>query len=314
MRVLVTGSTGFLGGSVARFATLNGHEVLGLGRSSRARVEDAGEYLQKDLFHTDLSIIIRDFAPDVIFHAAGPASVDLSFAAPLKDFHEGVTNWANVLDGVRRSTLKPLVVFPSSAAVYGDPKNLPVPEDGVIAPISPYGFHKTMCEVLGREYSKCFGVDILICRFFSIFGINQRRLLLWELYERFTGSDENVWLEGTGTESRDYLDVEDASSALFKLIHAMGARRNETENAAGQHLIINIASGEEIGILELAHQVGRLVASEKTICCRGVNRRGEPQCWRADISLLRSLVPSWTAKPLRSALGQCVAGWRNANG
>src|SRR5713226_2431479 len=138
MRLLITGCRSFLGGSIGRLAAHNGYEVLGIGRPNQPRAGWPCKYLQTDLANSDLSMIIRDFAPDVVLHAAGPASVSLSFAAPLDDLQAGIPTWANTLDGVRRSGLKPLVLFPSSAAVYGNPMKLPVHEDDAIAPISPY--------------------------------------------------------------------------------------------------------------------------------------------------------------------------------
>lgn len=305
MRILITGSRGFLGGSVGRFSVRAGHEVLGIGRSSQPEADWRGQYIQADVAHSDLSGIIREFAPDVILHAAGTASVSASFHAPIDDLRAAILPWANTLDSVQRSGFKALVVFPSSAAVYGNPARLPVREDAPVAPISPYGFHKATCELLAREYATCFGFDIVICRFFSVFGTAQRRLLVWELYEQFVGPDSIVWLQGTGAESRDYLHIDDVTAAILELANnRLNGRRR------GRCLIVNVASGEEIAVLDVAQQIGALVAPEKEIRCRGMKRQGDPRHWRADISLLRSLVPSWQPRPLSLTLPQCLAAWQ----
>src|SRR5437867_3526309 len=212
MRLLITGSRGFLGGSIGRLAASNSQEVLGIGRSSQPGAGWPGKYVQADVAHADLSPVIRDFAPDVLLHAAGPASVGSSLTAPLEDLRGAVQTWANTLDSVRRSGLRPLVLFPSSAAVYGNPLNLPVREDDVTAPISPYGYHKVICELLARENSTCFNLNIIVCRFFSIFGVAQRRLLIWELYKQFAGPVPIVCLQGTDRETRHYLDIVDDCS------------------------------------------------------------------------------------------------------
>jgi len=309
MRLLVTGCTGFLGRSIGQLAARNDYEVLGIGRSNQPPAGWPGKYLQKDVAHSDISMSMQEFMPDVLFHAAGPASVSLSFAAPLDDLQAAILTWANTLDSVRRSNLNPLVLFPSSAAVYGNPTKLPVCEDAVIAPISPYGFHKAACELLAREYSKCFDLDIIVCRFFSVFGVGQRRLLIWELYQQLVGPDSTVWLHGTGTESRDYLDVDDIGVALLQLVdHRFRMRKKSPYK--GRHLVVNVASGEETKVHDLALQIRNLVAPAKTIRCRGMKRPGDPARWGADISLLRSLVPSWEPKPFSLALSQCVATWQ----
>src|SRR2546425_7454725 len=131
MRLLITGSNGFLGGSVGWLAARNGYEILGIGRSNQPAAGWPGKYLQEDVAHSDLSMVVREFMPDVLLHAAGPASVGLSFAAPLDDLQAAVLTWVNTLESVRRSNLQPLVLFPSSAAVYGNPIKLPVCVDSL---------------------------------------------------------------------------------------------------------------------------------------------------------------------------------------
>src|SRR5438128_12293099 len=168
MRLLIVGCTGFMGRNMSHFGARNGYEILGISRSAKP-VGWPGEYLQKHTL-SDLDDIIKDYVPTAILHVAGPASVSSSFVTPLDDLQAGILTWANTLDSVRRSGLKPFVVFPSSAAVYAEPQCLPIPEDAPIAPLSPYGFHKAACELLAREYSECFDLDIIVCRFFSIFG------------------------------------------------------------------------------------------------------------------------------------------------
>src|SRR5690349_20870644 len=138
MKILVTGSRGFIGNSIGRHAAAAGHDVLGISRASQAEANWPGAHRHADAARDDLAPILRDFAPDLFLHAAGSASVADSLRDPIADFHATASMFANVLDGVRRSGTQPLVVFPSSAAVYGNPATLPVAEDAPCAPISPY--------------------------------------------------------------------------------------------------------------------------------------------------------------------------------
>ncbi len=85
MRLLVTGSRGFIGGALGRAASARGDEVLGVGHASQPDPTWPARYVQADLAHTDLAAVMAEFAPDVVVHAAGPASVAGSFAAPLDD-------------------------------------------------------------------------------------------------------------------------------------------------------------------------------------------------------------------------------------
>jgi UDP-glucose 4-epimerase len=261
--------------------------------------------VQFDVSHPGLVATIRDFAPDVIWHTAGPASVSRSCEAPLDDLKAGLLPWANTLDCVRRARLRPLVIFPSSAAVYGEPASVPVQESARIAPISPYGFHKVACEALAREYADCFGLNVVICRLFSTLGAAQKRLLIWELYEQLIGPESTVWLQGSGTESRDYLGIDDIWSVLAELMQMKVPRKN-----AGELSVINIASGTETRVLNVAQQLRDLIAPTKAIRCRDIVLEGDPHRWRADVSRLRSLLPEWQPQPLSSALEDCVATWQ----
>jgi UDP-glucose 4-epimerase len=258
-----------------------------------------------DVVSADLSSIIRDFAPDAIVHAAGTASVGASFATPMDDLRASLLSWANVLDSVRRSGVQPLMFFPSSGAVYGQLDQIPVKEDASLQPISPYGFHKVACELLAREYASCFGQRILVCRLFSLFGEHQRRLLIWELFRQFAGAEDVVWLQGTGNETRDYLYADDMAAAILSLLESLAS-----DTPRGCFQVFNVARGVETPVLDLAKQLGRLVAPQKEIRCRGVERSGDPQRWQADISALRSLIPDWNPQSLAEGLASCVAVWK----
>jgi nucleoside-diphosphate-sugar epimerase len=308
-RLLIIGCTGFLGRHLAQTAARHGHTILGIARSERPHGWP-GDYLQASSL-ADLDAVIRDYAPTVVMHAAGPASVDASFVDPLDDLHGSVLTWAKTLEGVRRSGRHPLVWFPSTAAVYGNPMKLPIAEDAAVAPISPYGFHKAACELLAREYAECFGLDVVVCRFFSVFGRAQRRLLIWELYQKFSGRDPVVWLDGAGSESRDYLDIDDAIAAVLHVVDNRMQARSDGSSREGRPFVVNVASGEEINVLALAEQLRQLIAPRKDIRCRGVERKGHPRRWRADIQRLRSLAPSWRPTPFPVALARCVTAWRD---
>lgn len=309
MRLLVTGSRGFIGGSVGRFFAQAGHEVLGLSRSSQPAADWSGRHFQADVASADISTVVREFAPDVIFHAAGTASVGASFNTPLDDLRAAALTWANTLDGVRRSGRQPLILFPSSAAVYGNPPQLPVTEEMPVDPISPYGFHKAACELLAREYAKCFDLNIVVCRLFSVFGVAQRRLLVWELYQQFANLKDIIWLQGTGTESRDYLHIDDVAAALLLLIDADLHEANQ-----GRCIIVNIAGGVEIKVQDIALHIRSLVAPEKQIRFKGVERLGDPHRWWADTSVLRRMTPLWKPQSFSATMALCVEAWqREAN-
>jgi UDP-glucose 4-epimerase len=304
VKILITGSTGFIGGSLGCYAAQAGHAVMGTGRSPEPSKEWPGLYTPSDATAESLSEIVRNFAPDVLFHASGTASVGASLVDPLADFHASVSVCANMLEAVRRSGKHPLVFIPSSAAVYGNPTALPVNEEAAIQPISPYGSHKAMCETLARESAECFGLKTIVCRLFSVFGAGQRRLLIWDLFKQLSGPSETVWLDGAGSESRDFLHIDDVAKAIFQLAEKFAYL------PPGYFDIINVASGEETKLTDIAGQIRDIVAPAKELRCRGNSRPGDPLNWHGEISKLRSMISPWKPRPLISALNDCVTAWQ----
>lgn len=301
MRLLVTGCHGFVGASVGSFASQRGWDVFGIGLTALPPSRWRGRYQQTDVAHSDLAPLVQQFAPDLVLHAAGTASVGLSFDAPLHDLRSAVLTWANLLDGLRRSGIRPLVVFPSSAAVYGNPAHLPVSEDSATAPISPYGFHKSACELLAREYCECFGLDVCVLRLFSTYGPRQKRLLIWELFAQAIGEDPEVIVSGSGQEVRDYLHIDDVAHISLKIF----------EKRPRGFSLFNVGSGEGMRILDLAGLMVRLTGVNKAIRTRGEGRAGDPLCWQADVQRLRT-IGAYVHRPICDGIRDCLQVWRCA--
>lgn len=309
MKILITGARGFLGTGAARHAAACGHEVMGVGRAFQAPPGWPGSYLRADDAQCDLLPVLDGFAPDILIHCAGPSSVGASFSTPIDDLRAGILTFANTLDAVRRSSAKPIVLFPSSAAVYGNPDSFPVPESASIRPISPYGFHKAAAEQIALGFSRCYGVTVVICRLFSLLGACQRRLLIWELYRQFAGGASKVVLSGTGEEFRDYLDIEDAASALLGLGTLLSS-----EHCRGRVHVFNLASGTESKVMDLAALIKDRLGSPKKIVCKGDPRPGDPSRWWANIEKLRAALPNWTPRPVHHSIERCLHQWRKPSG
>ena len=258
-----------------------------------------GEHAHGDSMLSDLSGILREWSPDAVLHAAGSASVGDSMADPLEDFRASAMTLANTLDGIRRAGIAPVVLIPSSAAVYGNPAKLPVAEGGAVAPISPYGFHKAACELLGREAAECMGLRVVVCRLFSVYGARQRRLLVWEVYRQLMSDAPVIELQGTGSETRDFLHVDDVATAMLALAH--GASRGCT--------VVNVASGMGLSVSQLVEELKRISERDKMLMCHGVTRPGDPRHWQADIRRLEDLAPGWRARAPLEGLTETLEAW-----
>jgi UDP-glucose 4-epimerase len=277
--VLLTGAGGFLAGHFATAFAAAGWQVIGVGRSdplgqaasfSTFRLQDLGD------LGRFTSLLTRE-APAVLVHLAAPASVPGSLREPLADLLAHLIPTANVLEAVRRSRVEARVILVSSAAVYGNPTTLPVPETAALAPISPYGFHKVQQELVVDQYVALHGLRACKARVFSTYGENLRRLAVWEVAQRALAGKDQVF--GTGEESRDYLDAVEVAKAIVCI-----AERAEFRGEA-----INVASGEEVAIRTLAAEIFRLAGAGGSPRFTGESLAGSPIRWRADIARLRQL-------------------------
>jgi UDP-glucose 4-epimerase len=299
MRWLITGGNGFLGFSVADYLIRVGNSVIGLTR--RAQLPNWFRRLEYPSSVEALADMIRRENPECILHAAGAASVGDSWKAPAQDFVDSVGSWQTLLEAARRSELKPRLFLLSSAAVFGNPASLPVAENAMRQPISPYGFHKLVCEQLAEEYAGLWEMPIVICRLFSVFGPRQRRLLVWELVEQIFSDDSTIRLQGTGLEERDYLAASDVAKALDSL-----ARRRSSDLLR----TYNFGSGTSLRVIDLIEVLQRLTRVQKPVVRGRSGRHGDPLHWRADNRRLREALPDWCPLAIEEGLTECLIAWK----
>ncbi len=277
--VLVTGACGFLGGHIVSTCVNEAQNVIAVDRlASRQTVPEGVRVLTTDVASPEFKCVARDLQPEVIIHAAGPASVGASMEDPAANFHDGIDPWLSVLEAVRCCSARTQVIFVSSAAVYGQPDTRPIREDSPLRPISPYGYHKRIAEDLLREYYQVYGIRGCILRVFSAYGPGLCRQVLHDICVKAL-KQPTVVLSGTGEESRDFIHVRDVAAAVCAV-----ARYGSFE--AG---VYNVASGEETTILSLAKALVGALGLHKPICFTGRQRQGDPLRWQADIACLRAL-------------------------
>ena len=277
--IVVTGAAGFLGQQIAEAFCNSGEQVVAVDRNlPKGDLPSLGESRTTDVRSRAFGDILAATGCDMIVHAAAPASVPLSFADPEADFTEAVGTFYHLLETVRRVRPACRVVLVSSAAVYGNPSELPISEDAPLRPISPYGYHKLLCEEVGAQYRRLFDIRVCFARVFSAYGPGLRRQLLWDICEKAHGSSE-VRLWGTGRETRDLLHARDVASGIVAI-----ARGSAFDAEA-----YNLASGEEASIHNVATRVLAQLPERRALSFSGEGRRGDPSRWRADISRIRQL-------------------------
>lgn len=246
---LVTGGAGFIGSHLVRLLLERGDSVRVLDNFSTGNMENLEEVKNSIEIVTgnicspeDLRIAAQGM--ERIFHLAAFVSVAKSMADPQACFDVNVQGTLNVLEaaceaGARR------VVLASSAAVYGDSDDLPLPEDTALKPVSPYAASKLTGEIYAGIYSRSFGLPATAMRFFNVFGPRQSPFsdyaAVIPIFIRRAIQGQPPTVYGDGCQRRDFIFVGDVVQALVMA--------SENEAALGE--VFNVCSGVETDLLDL---------------------------------------------------------------
>lgn len=274
-RVLVTGVTGFIGSHVASSLAASGWSVIGHGRSAGPAAGDA------DLFGFPARhggaltpALLARIAQEIVavVHCAGSGLVSTSLRDPMQDHADNVGTLQVVLEHLRVHAPGARLVMLSSAAVYGRSLVLPISETTLCQPVSPYGTHKQMAEILCESYARHFALDVAVLRLFSIYGNGLRKQLLWDACGKLRQGRSEFF--GTGDELRDWLHVDD----VCRLVSVM------LDRPARGLLVCNGGSGIGVAVRDVISHLATVLGVEQSIGFSGVARTGDPPGFVADIS------------------------------
>jgi UDP-glucose 4-epimerase len=275
MKVLIIGSEGFIGKHLHRYMKDQGHEVWGA--DVVTRYADQEKYFLVDASNSDFSSVFRHCQYDLCVNCSGAASVPESLKNPVRDYFLNTVNVFKLLDAIRNEQSHCRFINLSSAAVYGNPDQLPVSEAAIPNPLSPYGIHKLQSEQICREFYEFHKIPTCSLRIFSVYGPGLQKQLFWDLMKK-ARSGKSFSLFGTGRESRDFIFVSD----LVRVIELVN------EHSAFEADVINVANGEEVFIQDAVSVFFSFFDEEISYSFSGDSRKGDPVNWKADISKLRS--------------------------
>lgn len=280
--VLVTGGAGFLGQACARRFRAAGWHVVGLGHGrwtdDEARAAGYDRWVNAGVTAEALASL-ADLGQDLraVAHCASNGSVPYSLEQPLDAYERTVGSTVVLLEHLRRHVPSAVVLYPSSAAVYGATPDRPLHETDAPNPVSPYGFHKQMVETLLAAHAACFGQPTVAVRFFSIYGPGLRKQLLWDASARLLSGESPLTFFGTGDETRDWIHVEDAAALMLHLAE----RAAVTPSADARLEIVNGASGERVTVRDVLGRLARALGSTTEIRFNGTVRAGDPRFYHA---------------------------------
>ena len=170
-RIVVTGGCGYIGSHVARAFKMNGDNVIVIDRVKREHtLKDLDGYYIANFASDDALATIYDYQPDVIVHCAGTSLVGPSLDNPGEYYDNNISKTIKLLNFVKTFDKKPLIMFSSSASVYGEPDKLPITEHARKNPISPYGNTKAMTEVILIDFWRAHAIPSMCFRYFNAAG------------------------------------------------------------------------------------------------------------------------------------------------
>ena len=268
----VTGGSGFIGVELSKALLSEGHEVMVIDLE-RPPLEGI-EFVKVNVLSLEA---LREAAKDceTIYHLAAEVKLESALDDPFKVVKVNVLGTLNVLEVARERDAE--VVYASSAAVYGEPKVVPVPEDHPTLPKNVYGASKLGGEALVSSYRSTYGLRAWSLRLFNVYGPSERMSKYSGVVYKFIKNallNKPLVVYGDGKQVRDFVYISD-------VVNAFKVSTNVEPN------VYNVGTGKGTSVLELAELILKLTGSRSQIVF-GPPRPGDIRASVADISKLSS--------------------------
>lgn len=302
-RALVTGGAGFIGSHVVDALLADGWSVTvldDLSSGKREQVPAAAQFVQADIRSPEAATLVRDGKFDLLCHLAAQMDVRRSVADPSFDADVNIRGALNLLEAVRASGHATRVLFASTGgAVYGDFVEPPNVETYEKNPESPYGIAKYAAELYLAYYARVHGLDYIALRFANVFGPRQDphgEAGVVAIFCQRLIAGQALTVFGDGGQTRDYVYVGDVARA-----HVLAARRATIPAGRVDERGINLGTGRETSVLELAQALMRASGKQGTLqhapARPGEQRRsvvsiakaGEVLGWKPEVGLEQGL-------------------------
>lgn len=269
---LVTGGAGFIGSSLTEKLLNEGNRVIAIDNfcdyySPLLKEKNIKDFLDNPnykLYRTDIrnsediKKIFSDNKIDVIVHLAAMAGVRPSIENPLLYQEVNGMGTQNILEEAKLNNIKSLVMA-SSSSVYGNCKEIPFRENMIVDfAISPYAATKKSNEVMAHVYHKLNNMNIIMLRFFTVYGPKQRPDLAINKFTRLMLEGKSIPMYGDGTTSRDYTYIDDIVDGIIKSC-------DYVENNDNVYEIINLGSNNPISLKEMINTIGEVLNVEPNI-------------------------------------------------
>ncbi len=195
---------------------------------------------------------------DIVMHLAAMAGVRPSIENPVLYQEVNCMGTQNILEEMKTHNVKNLVMA-SSSSVYGNCKEVPFKENMIVDfAISPYAATKKANEVMTHVYHKLFDMNVIMLRFFTVYGPKQRPDLAINKFTRLMLEDKEIPMFGDGTTSRDYTYIDDIVDGIIRSC-------NYVENNNDVYEILNLGNSSPVSLKEMINIIGQVIGTEPKI-------------------------------------------------
>jgi UDP-glucose 4-epimerase len=268
-KVLVTGGAGFVGYHLCNKLQnltddLTIYDNLSSGKIENVNDVSKAKFVKGDIL--DLKGLFDLPKQDLIYHLAAQVVVPYSMENPMIDFETNAKGTLSVLEKARKDDAK--LVFASSAAVYGNPTQMPTTEEYGFHPVSCYGLSKVVGEEYCQMYSEQYGLDVVITRFANVYGLRCHGVI-HDFLDKLAKNPNKLEIIGTGLQSRDLVHISD----VVDLLIAVGSLQSVNGET------YNVGLGKTTKIIDLAKMMLTILGlQDRTlITTTGVSWHGDIQ-------------------------------------
>jgi nucleoside-diphosphate-sugar epimerase len=306
-RCLLTGAAGFIGSHLAERLLELGHEVIGVDRFAdyyprpikeknleRLRDQKGFRLVEADIATADLSPLLDGVS--VVIHQAAQAGVRASWGQSFEIYlHDNVQSTQRLLEAVKDQGIQKFV-YASSSSVYGERAAMPMREDGLPRPSSPYGVTKLAAEHLCELYRENFGVPTVSLRYFTVYGPRQRPDMGFHRFINAILDDKPIPIYGDGEQTRDFTFIADAVQANIAAV-------------SGPPGVYNIGGGSRVTVNQVLATLADITGKRPLIDRREPQAGDVRHTW-ADTSAATSALGFTSRVPLHEGLAAQVA-WQS---
>lgn len=293
---LITGAAGFIGSHLADKLLNEGNKVIVVDNfcdfyNPEIKENNVKHNLSNPnykLYRADirdrneLAKVFNENKIDVVIHLAAMAGVRPSIDNPIYYQEVNCVGTQNILEEMKLHNIKKLVMA-SSSSVYGNCKEVPFKENMIVDfAISPYAATKKSNEVMTHVYHKLFDFNVIMLRFFTVFGPRQRPDLAINKFTRLMLNDEPIPMFGDGTTSRDYTYIDDIVDGIIKSC-------NYVENNKDVYEILNLGNSSPVSLKEMINTIADVLGKTPNIQELPM-QPGDVERTFADISKAKKLI------------------------